>query len=380
MKNKFKVGDRVTHKSLGKGYIAKIDRDDSVLVVFDNQDDRLHDGDMGSVFEKRCWWCNPKQDLILQNEVVLSFIGDVTKLNINGKEYTAKCHKDDDFNEEFGVLMCIAKSAGYSYEDIRKMVKNAKRTITLVDFFKQKDGTVIHCDTEEKANKLMIEFNKLGKKWCTGDSYTVNDNHWNVYRTKTCYSNRGSYADLDCYKSINVVIYEFDDIILPKHEFKVGDRVQFKTWEEMVDEFGIFGGDIIPCVSVFVDCMKHLCGTYATITSIAGEIIELRDFTAKGRLIWDYSTDMIKPAENEPKYIFTEDEKVILRNMREECKYITRDKNNDLYLYKNKPIKNEGVNVWQNFSSFCERLTFYNHLFQSIKWEDEEPCEFRKYI
>lgn len=377
MKNKFKIGDRVTHNILGKGYIAKIDRDDSVLVVFDNQDDILHDGDMGSVFEKRCWWCNPEQDLILQNEVVLSFIGDVTKLNINGKEYTAKCHKDDDFNEEFGVLMCIAKSAGYSYEDIQKMVKKAKRMITLVDFFKQKDRMVIHCDTEEKANKLMIEFNKLGKKWCTGDSYTVNDNQWNVYRTKTCYSNKGSYADLDCYKSINDVIYEFDDIILPKHEFKVGDRVQFKTWEEMEKEFGVdCSGDI---KNDFVTSMKHLCGTYATIETIGlNGNIKLNDFSAKGDTQWVYSTDMIKPAENEPKWIFTEYEKAILRNLPEEYKWIARDRDGDLMVYKGKPEKRSFC--WGRRMTDFEMFSVFNHLFRSIKWEDEEPCEFRKYI
>ncbi len=26
------------------------------------------------------------------------------------------------------------------------------------------------------------------------------------------------------------------------------------------------------------------------------------------------------------------------------------------------------------------RLPLFNHMFQTIKWEDEEPCEFRKYI
>lgn len=164
-----------------------------------------------------------------------------------------------------------------------------------------------------------------------------------------------------------------------KNKFKVGDRVQFKTWEEMEKEFGVdCFGDIR---NGFVTTMKHLCGTHATIKRFKenGDV-ELNHFSSKGDTFWGYSTDMIKPVTSEPKWTFTEDEKVILRNMREECKYITRDKNNDLYLYKNKPIKNEGVNVWQNFSSFCERLTFYNHLFRSIKWEDEEPCEFRKYI
>lgn len=83
---------------------------------------------------------------------------------------------------------------------------------------------------------------------------------------------------------------------------------------------------------------------------------------------------------NDGQWTFSEEEKAILRNLSEEYKWIARDENNNLYLYKNKPIKNEGVNAWQTFSGFCERLTFYNHLFQSVKWEDDTACEFRNFI
>lgn len=161
------------------------------------------------------------------------------------------------------------------------------------------------------------------------------------------------------------------------HNFKVGDRVQFKSWEEMEKEFGGEGGSIL-CQFFFTSQMKHLCGTYATIVSIRDKIVELKDFTARGDLKWAYSTDMIKPAKKEPEWTFTEDEKVILRNLPEEYKWIARDEIGDLMVYKVKSKKESFC--WgrrlHDFEIFCA----FNHLFQSIKWEDEEPCEFRKYI
>lgn len=89
----------------------------------------------------------------------------------------------------------------------------------------------------------------------------------------------------------------------PKHEFKVGDRVQFKTWEEMEKEFEVTKyGNINILNSYFTKGMKRLCGTYATITEIEDDgICYLTNFTAKGETEWEYSLEMLKPAVNEPK-------------------------------------------------------------------------------
>ena len=50
-------------------------------------------------------------------------------------------------------------------------------------------------------------------------------------------------------------------------DIRVGDRVRFKTWEEMQREYG---GDkyTIPCRFHFTDNMVHLCGTEATVIRI----------------------------------------------------------------------------------------------------------------
>lgn len=82
---------------------------------------------------------------------------------------------------------------------------------------------------------------------------------------------------------------------MSKYKFKVGDRVQFKTWEEMEKEFKSDSYGIL-CDNDFTLKMRHLCGTQATIESIDGDsCVKLKDFTAIGDIDWGYSTDMIKP-------------------------------------------------------------------------------------
>ena len=220
----------------------------------------------------------------------------------------------------------------------------------------------------------------------------------------------------------------------PHHEFQVGDRVQFKSWEEMEKEFGLTGEDI-DCEGTFLFFkeMKHLCNTYATIENIYGDVVGLCDFTSKGDVDWNYSLNMLKPATNEPKckfnvgdkvlvyqgkkvgivefvptihddlykvgfmdgdcdffaeedmtpyteprWTFTDDEKVILRNISAEYKWMARDRSGDLFVYENEPEKL--VSTWQFTEKYFDNITVFDHLFQSIKWEDETACEFRKYL
>lgn len=87
-------------------------------------------------------------------------------------------------------------------------------------------------------------------------------------------------------------------------KFKVGDRVQFKTWEEMEKEFGTYENGNIRTHILFSKQMRHLCGTFATISRIGqnGCDVYLQDMTAKGRTFFSYTLDMLKPAKGEKKY------------------------------------------------------------------------------
>ena len=82
---------------------------------------------------------------------------------------------------------------------------------------------------------------------------------------------------------------------------------------------------------------------------------------------------------------FTDDELCILRNIDKKYKWIARDKVDrdeydnygNLNIYFGKPKKS--TVSWLPSDEYCE-FHAYNHLFQSIKWEDEEPIYIDDYV
>ena len=45
---------------------------------------------------------------------------------MNGKKYVSKAH-DEAFDEEKGLLMCLAKANGISHLELKRIIKGAKR-------------------------------------------------------------------------------------------------------------------------------------------------------------------------------------------------------------------------------------------------------------
>lgn len=71
---------------------------------------------------------------------------------------------------------------------------------------------------------------------------------------------------------------------------------------------------------------------------------------------------------------FTDNEKVVARNIDKKYKWIARDSDGCLCIYMKKPTKFEGC--WEASTGFGEFYAF-NHMFKSIKWEDDEPTRIR---
>lgn len=76
----------------------------------------------------------------------------------------------------------------------------------------------------------------------------------------------------------------------------------------------------------------------------------------------------------------TEDEKIILKNMSEEYRYIARDKNDYLYIYRNKPERDNVAKAWRPYDEFYIKFYMYNHLFQFIKWTDKKPYKIKELL
>ena len=76
---------------------------------------------------------------------------------------------------------------------------------------------------------------------------------------------------------------------------------------------------------------------------------------------------------------FTDDELCILRNINKKYNWISRDKNGDLTLFVEKPTRYD--NYWDNNSPCVIEMNItFTHLFNSIKWEDEEPVYIDDYV
>jgi hypothetical protein len=86
------------------------------------------------------------------------------------------------------------------------------------------------------------------------------------------------------------------------------------------------------------------------------------------------SSDIIKLPK---KKQFTDDELVILRNFDTRYKWLVKDRNGELYLFENKPFKDS--NMWK-IKGICHVMTIFNHLFNSVTWEDEEPVFIDDYV
>lgn len=67
--------------------------------------------------------CEPKENIqykvIINEPAVVLIIGD--------KKYIAKA-QGEPFDEEKGLLMCLAKANGIPFDKVHKMLKNAQRT------------------------------------------------------------------------------------------------------------------------------------------------------------------------------------------------------------------------------------------------------------
>jgi hypothetical protein len=87
--------------------------------------------------------------------------------------------------------------------------------IYLFDYKKiMQPNTVVHCDTEEKAKKLLEWADSRGLKWCSGDRY-IDYGAWALRKEKTCfYLKEGKYGGLEFCKDNNYTILTYEEALL----------------------------------------------------------------------------------------------------------------------------------------------------------------------
>ena len=74
----------------------------------------------------------------------------------------------------------------------------------------------------------------------------------------------------------------------------------------------------------------------------------------------------------------TDDEKAILRSLPKEYKWIARNGGDWLCVYTNKPTKCDIM--WNSCDGYRYWIDIFNHLFQFIKWSDNEPWNIEELL
>ena len=82
-------------------------------------------------------------------------------------------------------------------------------------------------------------------------------------------------------------------------------------------------------------------------------------------------------SEHKEKITLSEAEHTILEDTEETFGWICRDRDGDLYIYAEKPIKRSSN--WADGIKSNEFVCF-NHLFQFIKWEDEQAYNIEELL
>lgn len=77
-------------------------------------------------------------------------------------------------------------------------------------------------------------------------------------------------------------------------EFKIGEKVRIRQWDDMAKEFGVNSLGDINCSVIFSKRMRPLCGKKATIIQIFGKNVYLENDEGLHAFQYTFTTDMIE--------------------------------------------------------------------------------------
>lgn len=202
----FKIGDKVKLKENeldlydAKGLIGTVIQTDVnceytdlryVLVEFKKEIRGGHSGD-GRGKNKHCLYFLPEKLEKIGSGEKLIFTGNKTIYINGGNKFIAECNKEDDFDKEKGLLFCIAKEAGYTYNDIKNLIKNSIDNLPIEVYRKAKVGDYI----------------KIIKSRCSFGFYENKDI---LYVTNV--APKGVFC-----KNINIFIYDDEYVVLENYK------------------------------------------------------------------------------------------------------------------------------------------------------------------
>ncbi len=106
----------------------------------------------------------------------------------------------------------------------------------------------------------------------------------------------------------------------------------------------------------------------------------VRAGSCEGRACDKCRVDWLK-AEHKEKPKLSEVERVILENVDKDYKWIVRDEDKTISVFTHQPDKMvDGSGFWCRIEGTFDNLECFNHLFQFIKWSDNEPYNIEELL
>ena len=86
-------------------------------------------------------------------------------------------------------------------------------------------------------------------------------------------------------------------------KYKKGDQVTVRSWDDMVDEFGVDAAGDIKCRLAFVTYMKKYCGKTFTIKKVKSNHYRLI-----GCKKWEFTDEMVEPTGTPEERLYTKED------------------------------------------------------------------------
>ncbi len=228
---------------------------------------------------------------------------------------------------------------------------------------------VMHCKTEEEAKVFCAYLDSLGRIWYTGDSY-LSTSYWHTYKESMCYNfNAGTYCDKEYYKKENYTILEIEDFMEENKNMNYADFI-FKILNVKPNEpFILRSNGKKSLIKISPDLKSYR--PINEFTCFDEEVDEWVDYG-----FGDVRNILLGKAKIE-KLISEENKKIIDYWKRAGFHYLAKDKDEEVYAFFYKPIKDEKRGSWDVGKEFKndDPLKWANiyRKCDFLSWEDDEP-------
>lgn len=177
------------------------------------------DGDFKIEEGGKRWYWTPEmvEKIVKRGKGKLIFRENATILLKDGNQYVSKCQSGDTYDREKGLLLCLAKANGYTYNDICEMLNNAEYQGEKPDAVKSNGVREVKRPAKVgEYVKVVNAYSYHANDYTNGDILKIIREENGIIRTRYYYKNERykyitepEYVVLENYKPYKITLSEF---------------------------------------------------------------------------------------------------------------------------------------------------------------------------